>query len=274
LHAPKKFFDQFPLNEVQMPKILVNDLADCAKPLWNPNQTWNNAGFSKYKFLTQHHQPDLWKRWVQAYLANVAFVDEQVGKVLQAIKESKYAKNTIIVLTSDHGYHLGEKDYLFKCSLWEESSRIPMAIKMPKMPSAGLRISHPVSLIDLYPTLVDLCNLPENPNEHTNGMKLDGFSLKPFLENMGTESWPGPDFALISVAADDELEVNQEGDPAKQFYALRTEQFRYILCPNGAEELYDHETDPYEWHNLAKEEKYAETKAALKAQLLAMISNS
>ncbi len=271
-HAPKEFFDKFPLSEVEMPTVLENDLEDCAKALWNPNKTWTNAGFSKFKFLAQHSKPNMWKKWVQAYLANVAFVDAQVGKVLDAIKNSKYAENTIVILTSDHGYHLGEKEYTFKASLWEEASRIPLVISAPGISKKSTRVSHPVSLIDIYPTLIDLCELPQNPNENTNQMPLGGFSLKSFLKNPENANWEGPDFALISIAAKDKLEVNQAADPRKQFYALRTENYRYILCPNGEEELYDHKADPYEWRNLAGDSKHLKLKTQFKNQLFKYIS--
>ncbi len=267
LHAPDKYFNMFPLDSIIMPEVKENDLQDCANALWNPNQTWNSSGFRKFQFLVQHTKPNMWKKWVRAYLANVTFVDEQVGKVLDALKNSEYAQNTIIVFTSDHGYHLGEKEYVFKCSLWEESSRVPMVISAPGVQQRGARVSHPVGLIDLYPTFVDLCGLSHNPNEQTNQMPLDGHSLKPFLENPNKPDWSGPDYALVSVAGDDELQINEAGDPKRQFYAMRTERYRYLLCPNGEEELYDHEIDPFEWNNLTGKEDYKEILFELRKKL-------
>jgi arylsulfatase A-like enzyme len=271
LHVPQKFFDKFDLDSIIMPETKEHDLLDCANALWNPNGTWNNAGFKKYDFLTNHPKPGMWKKWVRAYLANVAFVDEQVGKVLNALKKSEYANNTIVVFTSDHGYHLGEKEFLFKCSLWEESSRIPLIFSLPGMVHGGSRISHPVALIDMYPTLIDLCGLSTNPNRHTNQLKLDGYSLAPFLSNPNTQNWDGPDFAIISIASNDKLKDNEAGDPQKQYYAMRTERYRYILCPNGEEELYDHNNDPFEWNNLAGSPDYKHVKDEFKSQFITKV---
>mgnify|MGYP001337653502 CR=1 FL=1 len=124
-----------------------------------------------------------WKKWVQSYLASVAFVDHQVGIILDSLENSNYANNTIVIFTADHGYHMGEKDNLAKTTIWEESTRIPLVIHAPGVSEVGTKINHPVSLIDLYPTLIDLANLPLNPNKDGNGYELDGHSIKPFLEN-------------------------------------------------------------------------------------------
>ena len=271
LHAPKKYFDMFPLDKVKMPKIKEDDLLDCADALWNPIQTWNDNGFKKYDFLTEHPKPEMLKKWVRAYLACIAFVDDQIGKLLSTLKDSKYADDTIVVFTSDHGYHEGEKEWVFKASLWEESSRVPFVIDHPGLKNPGADVSHPISLIDIYPTLIDMCNLPQNPNENTNQMPLDGYSLTPFLADPDTEDWPGPDIALISVASDTRLDSGEAGKPEDQFYAARSARYRYILCPNGEEELYDHKNDPYEWHNLADDSKYRNVKKQLNEQLKALV---
>lgn len=113
----------------------------------------------------------------------MAFVDEQIGIVVDAVNNSKFKDNTIIVLTSDHGWQMGEKDYLFKNSPWEESTRIPLIIKSPGI-KAGEKVDHPVSLIDLFPTLIDLCGLTGDNRKNESGGQIDGYSLSPFLRDL------------------------------------------------------------------------------------------
>ncbi len=163
-HAPQKYFDLFPLDSIQLPDYLENDLDDCAEILKPPEPDFNAAGYNKYNLIMKCGGEKNWKRWVQAYLACVAFVDDQIGKILKALEKSPHAHDTMIVLVSDHGYHMGEKEYIFKNTLWEESSRVPLLISTPGMKKPGI-CDHPVSLIDLYPTLIDLCRLPDNPNQ-------------------------------------------------------------------------------------------------------------
>ena len=97
-----------------------------------------------------------WKEWVQAYLACAAFIDDQVGRILEVLEESPYGKNTIVIFSSDHGYHVGEKDCIQKWHLWNESTRVPLIIRVPGSDQNGMSCSHPVSLVDLYPTILDL----------------------------------------------------------------------------------------------------------------------
>ena len=206
----------------------------------------------------------MWKRWIQAYLACVAFVDDQVGKVLAALEASPYAKNTIVIVTSDHGFHMGEKDYLFKDSAWEESCRVPLVVYAPGVTQPGTRCNHPVSLIDLYPTLIDLCGLSKNPNADTNGYPLDGHSIRPFLKNPHRGHWKGPPVALSVIG----------GWGRTLNFSVRSRDWRYVLCENGEEELYDHTSDPHEWTNLAKDPEYAQTKKKLQKQLLKLVGPS
>jgi len=280
LHAPDKYFKKFSLDEIKMPKIKEDDLSDVAGPLGKPTKLWNNSGRKHYKFLTEHPEPDMLKKWVRAYLANVAFIDDQIGKLLDTLRDSEHNNNTIVILTSDHGYHLGEKEWVFKSTPWEESARIPLVIDTPDLENRGAEVSHPVSLIDLYPTMIDLCDLPENPNAkaenpayegYRNQIPLDGYSLAPFLSNPNRNDWEGPDVALTSVASDTKLEPGEPGDPEDQFYTVRSERYRYILCPNGEEELYDHKNDPYEWNNLANDTNYSGIKRKLNRKLKSLV---
>lgn len=267
--APQKYFDRFPLKDIQLAEILPNDTADCAETLVRDYNYGNGSrdGIENYTQITKID--DGLKRWTQAYLACVAFVDDQIGKVVDALKNSEYADNTIIVLASDHGYHMGQKNWLYKNSLWESSTRIPFVWAGPGI-TKGAESNQPTSLIDLYPTLVDLCRLPAEPNAATNRKKLDGFSLRPFLEDAANGAWEGPDFALTYVAskAGTVEKAGMMSQPQDHHATLRTKRYRYILCANGEEELYDHQNDPYEWHNLADSVGLLNLKEALKEKLI------
>ncbi len=267
--APQQYFDRFPLESIQLAEILPNDTADCANALVHDYNYGNGSrdGIENYTQITKIDHG--LKRWTQAYLACVAFVDEQIGKVLDALQDSPYADNTIIVLASDHGYHMGQKNWLYKNSLWEASTRIPFVWAGPGI-AQGAESSQPVSLIDLYPTLVDLCGLPADPNSKTNQKKLDGFSLRPLLENPDKDAWEGPDFALTYVASKTGTveKAGMTSQPQDHHATIRTERYRYILCTNGEEELYDHQNDPYEWYNLADSAAFRDVKEEMKIKLI------
>jgi arylsulfatase A-like enzyme len=252
LYVPKKYFDMFPADKIQLPPYKSDDTDDCARALLLADP----KGIEKFRLLHAAGGEEMWKRWIQAYLASVAFADDQVGKVLDALERSPHARNSIVILTSDHGFHLGEKDYIFKNSLWEESTRVPLVIDAPGITRDAAPCDHPVSLIDMYPTIADLCGLPANPNSGGNGLPLDGFSVRPFLENPRGGTWKGP-----SVA------VTQLGAGARSHFSIRGRRWRYTLCANGEEELYDHAVDPNEWTNLAADPKFSQVKAEQKAEL-------
>lgn len=254
LYALQKYFDMFPLDSLSLAPYLEGDLKDCAKSLWK-NPDVSNIGFYNYKKHIDAGGKELLLKWTQAYLACVASVDDQIGRVIDAIENSEYGDNTLIIVTSDHGFHMGEKEYLFKNSLWEESTRVPLIISGLKS-SQGKECNIPVSLIDMYPTIVDVCGLPANPNTGGNNKKLDGFSILPLINNPEHEKWEGNDFAITAVASSEKLEKDEPGKIDHQHYSIRTERYRYIICRNGEEELYDHYYDPYEWNNLANDNLY------------------
>ena len=265
LHVPKRFFDMFPKDSVRIPVIKPNDAEDCHyKDVFN-----SSVKGLKYFRLLKESYPDLesgLKAFTQAYLASVAAVDECIGRVVEAVDKSPFKDNTIIVVTSDHGWNMGEKDYLFKNALWEESTRVPLVIRAPGMAVSGGIAEHPVSLIDIYPTLVDLCGIEGDTRKNSIGAKLDGYSLRPFLEKPKSEIWDGPDAALTMIYAG----KGTEGDPTRQHWSVRTKRWRYILYNNGSEELYDHDADPYEWTNLSGDARYGKIKADMKALLFKM----
>ena len=185
LYAPQKYFDMYPLEEIQLPPYKKDDLDDCASVLRDRWQ-W---GYKKYEALMEAGGEMAWKEWVQAYLACMTFVDDQIGRVLDALEESPYKNNTIVILTSDNGYHVGEKDCIQKWHLWDESTRVPLIIYSPDARGNGGVCKHPVSLIDVYPTLTDLCNLPGEPNKGLSEKQLEGHSLVPFLDNPESKKW-------------------------------------------------------------------------------------
>ena len=269
LHVPKKFFDQFPLDEVKLPMIKDGDAEDTH---YRDVYDTNVKGLKYFRLLCESYpdHTEAIRTWTQAYLASVAAADECVGQVIAAIDKSPLKDNTIVIVTSDHGWIVGAKDYLFKNALWEDSVRVPLIIRAPGLTQAGAVAEHPVSLIDLYPTLVDLCHLQGDTRKNEHGAKLDGHSLRPFLEHPKAESWDGPEAALTMIYAGENARSGEDtdDDPAKQHWSVRTKRWRYIRYNNGAEELYDHDVDPQEWRNVV--DQHPDVAARLKSQLRKM----
>jgi arylsulfatase A-like enzyme len=260
LHAPDKYFDLFPIEDLKLEPWEKEDIKDTH---WEANFDKDLKGTKYYKLLLESYNGDremALKHYLQAYLACISFVDEQVGKVLEGLENSKFKKNTIVIFTSDHGWQMGEKDYLFKNSPWEESTRIPMIIRVPNVKS-GIKVEQPVSLIDLFPTLKDFCNLTGDHKINKNGGEIGGFSLKPFLESNSKE-WQGPNGAL-TIVGNYGIQIPTE----KQNFSYRTKNWRYIRYNNGQEELYNHQNDSYEWINLADDKKHQIIKSKLKKDM-------
>jgi arylsulfatase A-like enzyme len=270
--APDEFFGMHPLDSIQLPPYLSNDLEDCG-PL-NPYNFDDQPGTRNRfrRLIAAYLDNEGWKRAVQGYLACVSFVDHQVGKVLDALQASKYSDNTIIIFTSDHGFHLGEKNHLHKNTVWEESTRVPLIIKTPGNTSHSNQICHqPVSLIDLYPTLIDLCELPPAPNKHGNKMELDGTSIKELLMNPKDGMLSGREVVLTAVTGISEVNIGDIASPDEQHFSVRSQNYRYVRWADGFEELYDHRNDPHEWYNQAKNEEYQKIKRRLKQQMDEMV---
>ncbi|MHC4249846.1 MAG: sulfatase [Planctomycetota bacterium] len=260
LHVPGKFFDMFPLDEVELPVTKEGDVDDCFVKVLGGKEPLG----MKYFRLLKESYPDraaALKVYTQAYLASVAAVDECIGKVVDAVDRSPFRDSTIVIVTSDHGWHMGEKDHLWKYTLWEEAGRVPLIFRAPGVTTPGGIAEHPVSLIDLYPTLIELCGLTGDTRKNAQGRKLDGHSMVPFLRDPKSTSWAGGSAALTMVRS-------WRGDEAvKQHYSMRSRDFRYIRYYPEGEELYDHRTDPHEWRNVAADPAYAEVKRELGEEL-------
>ena len=254
LHVEDKYFKQFPMDRLKLNPIKGGDGDDThLKGLSHVKKT---KGYRYYNAIKESYggADKGLKQFLQAYLASIAAVDANIDTVMTALDNSPYKGNTIVILTSDHGWQMGEKEWLFKGSPWEESTRVPMVIRVPGMTKPASRCGHPVSLIDLYPTLVDLCGLKGSPTKTPKGRKLDGHSMKPFLKDPKDGKWTGPNVAVTLVRADG----SKPGDESTNHYSVRSKRYRYIRYNNGKEELYDHDKDPYEWTNLATDPKYEE----------------
>lgn len=222
--APDKYFDLYPQEELKF---------DLTPPgFWD--QAPKSAMNSRYKvfgFELGVEKVSLRRDYMQAYHACISFIDAQIGRVLDALEESGHSDNTIVVLTSDHGYQLGEHFMWGKVTLFEECARVPLIIRAPGMKNRGVRSEAISELVDLFPTLTDLCGI-QPPGD------LDGVSLRPHMENPGL---PGKACAFTVVSRGPNLGK-----------AIRTTSWRYALWPDG-EELYHLESDPGELNNLAND---------------------
>jgi arylsulfatase A-like enzyme len=231
---PKKYFDMFPLESVQLPEVLPNDLDDVpAQGREFASYTGSNSSHAKILEM------DLWKDRVRAYLAAVAFADARVGELLNALDKSAHKNNTVIVFVGDHGWHLGEKQHWGKATLWNESTRTPMIWVAPGLTAAGSFCDQGVDMMSLYPTICELAGIPTPKH-------VEGISIRPLLTNPNAE-WTTPALSTMH----------------KGNHTLVTDKWRYISYHDGTEELYDEKTDPNEWTNLAGKPEYAELKQKL-----------
>ena len=215
--VPQKYFDMYPIESIPDLPFMKDDLEDA----------YEHGRRQLHNFIILNGEE---KKVIQAYLASISFVDAMVGKLLDGLQQSRHKDNTIVILWSDHGMHMGEKENWEKFTLWERSTRVPLFIKAPGISRPGSTTDEAVSLLDLYPTLAELIG-EEIPNH------CDGTSLVKLLKD--------PNATRESVVMGYEF---TQGNG----YAVRSEKYRYIYYPfSGLEELYDHEEDPHEWINLA-----------------------
>jgi arylsulfatase A-like enzyme len=229
MFAPKKYFDMYP--DPKIPEVPENDLDDL------PPMAKKFAAFRR-----QEHERIVkegkWRDAVRAYLACITFADAMIGRLLTSLEQSAYAKNTIIVFWSDNGWHLGEKQHWHKSTLWERSTRVPLIVAGPGLKQTGTPRTQAVSLLDLYPTLLDLCGLPARK-------ELEGESLAPLLRDAKAKHKPA-------------VSTYEPGN-----HMVRTERWRYIRYKDGTEELYDRTADPNEFRNIAADPKHTALKADL-----------
>ncbi len=229
-YVPKKYFDLYPAGKLTLPKVNGDDLDDVppiGRKMARPH--------GDHKVVTEYGK---WREGVQGYLASVRFADTQLGRLLDAFEKSPLAANTVVVLWSDHGWHLGEKLHWRKFTLWEEATRNVLMVRAPGVTRPGARCDRPASLMDVFPTLTDLCGIPAKK-------ECEGISLRPLLVNPNAK-WDRPAVTTFG----------------RNNHAVRSERWRYIRYSDGTEELYDRRRDPQEWKNLAADPKLAAVKTA------------
>ena len=238
-HVPQEYFDRFPLDQIRKPEVLANDLDDLG-PVARELIT---RGGNYHQHVVEAGE---WEKAVQGYLASIAYADAMLGHLLDALERSAYADNTIVVIWSDHGWQLGEKQHWRKFALWENVIRTVMMMRVPagieKMPQGsarGVATDNLTSLLDIYPTLADLCNLTPRDD-------FDGISLRAML-------------------ADPQEPVSRPVITTYDYgsYSVRYENWHFIRYIDDSEELYDLESDPEEWDNLAADPQHAATRSRL-----------
>jgi arylsulfatase A-like enzyme len=239
--VPKKYFDMFPLQEIQLPPGYLKDDIDDLPPM--------GKRIAENRYFAHIREHGQWKQAIQGYLASIAFADAMLGRVLDELESGPNADNTIVVLWSDHGWHLGEKQHWQKFTAWRACTRVPLMVKVPEGISklkqgttAGTVCDEPVSLLSLFPTLVELAGLPKKQDN-------DGPSLLPLLEDAEAD-WP-------HVAVTFQHHVGS--------FSVSDNDWRYIYYTDGGEELYNIRDDPYEWINLASKAKHAARLTAMRA---------
>jgi len=239
LQVPESYFEQFSLDSIRRPAEPEeddwNDMPEFARRLarTHAHKALHN-GLSDHEYIVAH---DEWDTTIRAYHASIAFVDRQIGRFLEALEKNPRGRETYVMLVSDHGWHLGEKKHWCKGAIWEQTTHIPFIVRGPGV-KAGSVCTQPVSLIDVYPSLVDFAGF-DLPGY------LDGTSVKPQLKDP-------------SIARKPAISSYGKGNTS-----IRTERWRYIRYEDGSEELYDHHSDPDEWKNEAGNPKHAVVKKRL-----------
>lgn len=222
LHIQQKYLDMYPLDEIVLPPYKEDDYDDIPKAA---REVWNS--YPDVAWAIENNQ---WRKILQAYMGCITFTDTQIGKILEALENSPYKDNTIVVLWSDHGFHMGEKSRFQKHTAWDRSTKVPLIIKDPRSGPTG-PVEANVQLIDLYPTLLELCGLPENKS-------VEGRSLLPLMENPALE-WEYPAYTFRR----------------KVYATVKYGSYRFTEYFDGATELYNHADDPNEWNNLAVDDR-------------------
>jgi arylsulfatase A-like enzyme len=233
MFSPQQYWDLYPEGKVTLPETRTDDLDD-VPPV---GKKFAAARRDEFERIVKEGK---WHEMVHAYLAAISFADALVGRVLDALEQSAYAKDTVVVFWSDNGWHLGEKQHVHKSTLWQRATHVPLIFAGPGSEKAGVTRTQPVNLLDIYPTLLEVCGLPANP-------RLDGTSLVPLLRDPVAKRNPTVSTYL----------------PGN--HAVVSERWRYIVYSDGGEELYDRKEDPNEFTNLAGATQYASVKGQLKS---------
>jgi len=220
------WLDLYPDEDRVLPPVREDDRADTPRFSWYLH--WELPE-PRLRWVRDNGQ---WRNLVRSYLASTSFVDSQIGRLLDALEATGLSENTVVVVWGDNGFHLGEKGITGKNTLWERATRVPLILGGPGVARGG-RCTQPAELLDLYPTLVDLCGLPARAD-------LEGLSLMPQLKD--------PQTRRVRPA----ITSHNQGN-----HSVRSEHWRYIRYADGTEELYDHRSDPHEWHNLAADPRHA-----------------
>ena len=242
LTSPREFHERFNNEEVLLPPVNENDLEDM--PVTGRQIATAGSYDMPHGTYSQAKDRNIHHGIVKNYLAACTYVDAQIGKVLEALEKSKHRENTIVILTSDHGWSLGQHTHFRKYALWEPETHVPFIIYQPNHKTNGLKTDEMVSLLDIYPTIIDWAQLPPP------GHQLDGKSLKPLLEDPQYK-FDKPN--LITLGRHNQ--------------AVRDKRWKYIRYIDGGEELYDLLNDPHEWHNLTGVKRHARIKSKLAAHL-------
>jgi arylsulfatase A-like enzyme len=225
LFAPQKWHDLYPEESLVLPPYLENDRDDVPPFAWYLHWKLPEVGM---KWVKAHNQ---WKAIFRSYLASVSYMDAQLGRLLDALETEGLAENTVIVLWGDNGWHLGQKELFSKTSLWDPATKVPLIISGKGVTGRGL-CSQPAELLDIYPTLIEVCGLPKNES-------LEGISLSPQLADAKTlRERP----AITTHGPDN--------------HSIRTARFRYTLYGDGSKEFYDMQDDPNEWTNRIADPQY------------------
>jgi arylsulfatase A-like enzyme len=230
-NVPQKWYDMFPADEIEMPPYQEDDLKDIPP-----------AGVRMARSEGDHKNildSGRWKEAIQGYLAAIAYTDMNIGRLLDAFEKSAYRDNTIVVFWCDHGWHLGEKHHWRKFALWEEATRSPLIWVVPGLTKPGTVCDRTVDFMTIYPTLTDLCGIPTP--KHVEGPSIRALLADP------RAAWDKPGITTYGF----------------KNHGIRTEGWRYIRYADGAEELYNEQTDVNEWTNLAQDPRYAKEKAEL-----------
>lgn len=231
--APKKYFDMYPLESINVPQLsdgYLKTIPEAARKTVQAKKEQINL------------EDKLARQAIQAYYASITFADAQIGRILDGLKSSGLEENTVVVFTSDHGYHMGEHGHYQKMTLFENGTHIPLVIAGPGVKSVGQSSNAPVEMLDIYPTLADLCHV--KAPKHISGM-----SLKPVLDD--------PSARPRKTALTQHARYGKKGSSIG--YSIRTEDFRYTAWGKGGKdgvELYDRKADPNEMKNLADDPKY------------------